>query len=377
MTSRLAETKEYPTEYPADAVAILDAMSFTNNPSIVGSMSIRSQLYAGDYDGYEVVKKNEESDEQALKILRGGFQSNIKELLDMKNVYIVDCKAGAIKEWRVLSVNIGVKDGKIVNYNASQSRAKIDELVANNIITRSEADEARKYLKDNPTIEELYEAKDNIKFHTIRWSVKEILANRKRLRDGRYITLDEAFHTPGLCKLDVIGLVEKNRFTDFSMIYEFVNKGKVLNPVPINVSESLEEAVIVNKRQGNYFKALKRMYSLAKWKHNIKEIAKLTPILNSDLGRLYHIISDIDTLIRLLSDYSVSMDVVRYEIDQFKSRLSNIYQLEDVLKERQDIIGRIESILKTPTSKLVPALKVLYEELYSILQKYSKPYVGT
>ena len=52
----LGNVKEYPDNYPADAVRILDAMSFGKGLVLLGSMSLRSQQYAGDYDGFEQVK---------------------------------------------------------------------------------------------------------------------------------------------------------------------------------------------------------------------------------------------------------------------------------------------------------------------------------
>jgi hypothetical protein len=50
--------KEYPTNYPEDVRTILKSMSFNDGRGlqIVGSSSIRSQQYAGDYDGYQVVE---------------------------------------------------------------------------------------------------------------------------------------------------------------------------------------------------------------------------------------------------------------------------------------------------------------------------------
>ena len=59
MPSPEDELKQFPQDYPRDALAILDAMSFTDGKSVMllGSMSIRNQQYANDYDTYEICKK--------------------------------------------------------------------------------------------------------------------------------------------------------------------------------------------------------------------------------------------------------------------------------------------------------------------------------
>lgn len=188
--------------------------------------------------------------------------------------------------------------------------------------------------------------------------------------------MEQAFHTPGITKLDVIGLVANNRFTDFSVIYEFRCNGKVLNPEPIEIRASLEESILAYLAEGNYFKVLKRIFALSKLLNDKKALEELTPILNSDLGRLYHIVGDIGTLINLLDEHKrVPLALIRFEIDQFISRLSNIYTLKDYLAKDDQIIGNIKRILKLPESRLKGELEKLKEELDSILQKNSKPIV--
>ena len=374
-TTSVLEVKDYPEDYPSDAVAILDAMSMGKDLALVGSMSLRSQQYAGDYDGYEIVKMKGNVN-TVLTELRKRFQSNIKKLRVMPNVYIGDIKAGVVDAWRVIPRTALIIDGKVQGYNATHSRSIVDKLLKDKIISEKEADDTYELLKDQPTVQELLVMKGKIKFHVVRWSVPEVLANKKKLRDGSIMTLEQAFHTPGISKLDVIGLVQNNRFTDFSVIYQFRCNGKILNPEPINMKQSLEESILAYMADGKYFKVLKRIFALSKLTKDTEVVEKLTPILNSDLGRIYHISGDIGTLISLLSSHKrVPLKIIRFEIDQFIQRLSNIYVLKDYLKKDDKIIGEVRRILKLPVSKMIPALEKLGDELDSILQKYSKPIV--
>ena len=311
-----------------------------------------------------------------LSELRQKFQSNIKALRALPNVFIGDIKAGVIDEWRVIPQSARIHNDKVEGYNSTAFRKKVDTLLSQKVITEQEAKEAYSLLKDKPTQCEFLLAKQSIKFHVLRWTVSEVLSNQKRLRDGRLITLEEAFHTNGITKLDVMALVQQNRFTDFSVIYEFRCNGKVLNPEPIQIKSSLEESLIAYLCEGNYFKALKRLFALAKYHNHLPMVSHLTPILNSDLGRLYLIVGDMDTLLQMMELHKkVPYSIIRYEIDQFIARLSNIYTIDGYLRKDDKIIGEIRNISRLPDHQIQSKLERLREELNSILQKASKPYV--
>jgi hypothetical protein len=376
--SALVATKEYPTNYPRDAIEILDAMSFSDGKDvkILGSMSIRSQQYAGDYDAYEIVKREGEL-KSVLNTLASDFKTIIKRLRGMANVFIGDIKAGSVEEYRVFPREAGVVDGKVVNYNAVASRKKVDELLVAKVITGAEAKRAHDLLKPSLTPIALLSAMKELRYHIVRWTVPEVLAGEKTLTGGRTFTLQEAFNSPAISKVDVIGLVQNNKYTDFSMIYEFHNKGKVLNPDFRPIEQTLKEDILVYKNDGNAFKVLKRMYSLAKFKNQKDKIKKLTVILNSDLGRLYSLSSDVATLIQLLDEEkAVPLDKLRYELDQFKARMANIYSLPDFLKAEHDLIGDLNAAMKmTNKTQLKNRLIQIEETMRKVLNK-NTPKVG-
>lgn len=374
-----AISKSYPGNYPSDAVAILDAMSFTDGKSmkLLGSMAVRSQQYAGDFDGYEIVKLNESSEKVALDKLAAKFKDIIKRLKAMKNVFIGDCKAGSIEEWRVIPKEAGIVDGNLVGFNALGAEKKLDDLVRAKVISPAEAKSAREVLKSPLTSEKFLVAKQTIKFHIVRWTPSEILAGHKRLRDGRTFTLQDAFSSPTITKLDVIGMVQNNRFTEFSVIYEFQNGGKILNPDDIDIVRSLQENILYYKANNNPFKVLKRRFALAKFQNKLDEIKRLTPVLNSDLGRIYMLIGDIDTLITLLEEYNPPMKDIRFEIDQFKGRLSNIYDIDSLLKAEPDLLGRINSTLKSSSKEqMVSHLTSIRDTLQGILTRHTPKLKG-
>jgi len=375
-----SDSKEYPTNYPADAVAILDSMSMTDGKGVelVGSMSLRSQQYAGDYDANDFVEMKCASDKEALDQCATDFKEAIRRTSKISNSYIGDIKCGEVAEWRVFGEDTRVHNGQVVGYNAETSRSKVRDLRKNQIITPTEEKEALALLPANPTPIQLVKAKDSIKFNVVRWSVAEVLEGEKRLKDGKIFTLQDGFSSHGITKVDVVAWVQNNRYTEFAMIYFASNNGKALNPVKFDYEDSLKESILYYASEGMYFKVLKRQFSLAKFKDDKKQMEKLTEVLNSDLGRLYHIVSDIRTLEFLLEEQSkLRMSDIKFEIDQFKGRMANIYALDPFLKKEFVFLGYINSALKTSSSKqLLGILKSMDKVMSDILGKASQKYSG-
>jgi len=377
-----SDSKEYPTNYPADAIAILDSMSVTKGKGVelVGSMSLRSQQYAGDYDANDIIEMKMKTDKEALDHCASLFKEAIRRTSKITNAYIGDIKCGEVAEWRVFGSDkdTRVHNGQVVGYNAETSRSKVRALRKAQIITPTEEKEALALLPSNPTPLQLVKAKDSIKFHIVRWSVAEVLEGEKRLKDGRTYTLQDGFSSHGLTKVDVVAWVQNNRYTEFAMIYFLFNHGKALNPVKFDYEDSLKESILYYQSEGMYFKVLKRLFSLAKFKDDKKQMEKLTEVLNSDLGRLYHIVSDIRTLVFLLEEQSkLRMSDIKFEIDQFKGRMANIYALDPFLKKEFVFLGYISSALKATSSKqLLGILKSMDKALSDILGKASQKFVG-
>jgi len=365
--------KQFPDNYPGDAIRILEAMSFPNTPVyLLGSMSIRSQQYAGDYDAYQRVKRNNASDADAVKGLVADFQAIVKRLQSMP-VYIGDIKSGVVDDWRVLPKDAYIEGKRVVGFNRLDSLKRLDALAEAKVITPAEKKDATKLVEGIKTPVDFLLAKKELKYHVVRWTPHDIRNGFTTLRDGRRFTLGEAFASPILTKMDVIGLVQNNRYTDFSMIYEFYNKRTFLNKFKEDVYRSLQDDILLYRHLGNPFKVLKRQFALAKYTNKLGVVKRLTPILNSDLGRLYVILGDIGTLIAVLeSKGKHDMNIVRYEIDQFKSRMANIYTLKDFLKGEHTILGELNAVLKMKSTKsIVAKLTAIHERLSGYLNKHT------
>ena len=367
------ETKEYPTNYPADAVAILDGMSLDGkgkNVELVGSQSLRSQLYAGDYDAND-------SASGSLNHLASLFSEMVRRMSKMDGVFVGDIKAGVVSDWDVMG-KARVHNGIVMNYNADTSRSKVLQLRKKGVITPTEEREYLAVLKSSPTPTELVIAKNTIKPHIVRWTVKEAIDGKRTLQNGSVYTLQDAFASRGSVKVDVVGWIQNNRYTDFAMIYFLsLPDGKKLY-TPIQFEDDIKESILYYTHEGNYFKVLKREFSLAKFKHETNKMEELSEVLNHDLGRIYHILGDVKTLIALFTEtqtHPKRLADIRYEIDQFKGRMSNIVA-EPFLAKEHTLLGYINSALKTTSPKqLVATLTKMEKILTDLLRTSAKKYV--
>ena len=360
--------KSLPDDYASDVVGILRKMSFTNllHLKVMGSGALKSQLYAGDYDGYEKVP---------IKTIASAvkkFQSIIRDLMETPLTYIGDIKSGSIEEWRVIHEN--------EPYNAIKIKKRVKELWDSKIISTEEYNHANSLLKPRLTDYEFIELKRDLRFHIVRWTPKEVLKGFKILHDGRTFTLEEAFQTPTITKLDVVSWVQGNRFTDFSVIYEFLKNGKILNPSMMDIEQALKENIISLLHEKDYFKMAKRMFALARFKGQYKVVSLLSPLFNGDLGRLYMVYGDIGTLEYLVENqHHLPTKRILFEIDQFRNRLGNVL-LPKYIADEPEIIDTIKK-LERPllytqnTAQLLRLLRQLRDRLKKYLSYYSHEYL--
>jgi len=351
--------KAFPDNYTAEAIAVLKAMSISNlkNFVLVGSASLRSQQYAGDFDGMD--SSNDKGIAEKLKDI-------VKKIRGLKDCYISETKIGEVPEWNVFRRTARLEGDRILDFNITESKGVVDKLKAANVINPKEASEANALLDKATDPIGFINAKKEIRFHILRWMPIDILNGFLEYRHSRF-ELNDAIQSGGLIKYDAISN-QSDRFTEFSVIYNIYKGKKLITQAPINITESLKEDILFYEPK-NPFKSLKRFFALAKAQKAHDKADELVGLLNSDLGRLYQIIGDLSTLQRLLEMKKGSEADIRQQIDDMRSRLGNLYEMKDFLKEEHSIIGTIIAITKSPISTMAGKLEKLIEALKVILNK--------
>lgn len=351
---------------------ILNLLSFNiENLIVAGSYGLRSMKYASDIDLIEPVNIN------------SGFinelKKKIKNLMNNKNIFLGDIKLGAIKDFEVIDENAYVENNKIYGYNYKEALEKLEELKNNKInqrlITVNEFNEWRSLLKEKPNIEELEIIKKEIRPHILRWKPEDIIKGFVFHRGQKYKINDVI--REGLFKIDLIALLNDNKFQEISIIYDIRKKNIRESKFKINPLQVFKNDINYYKSKKKYFKVLKRLFSYFSKTNDENNIKKLFYILNSDLGILNQIINDIESLLFLLEEKrKIPIDRLKDFIDNFINRLNNIYIINDYLKSEKAIINLIYSTLNKSSKKQIKNnLEKIKLKLENILNKNSKKYI--
>ena len=353
--------KEYPNDYDPDAVRIVEAMALPlTNASIVGSSSNPSMLFPGDYDVLSFTRF------PSMVKAVSEFQRMVSNLAEIDDVFIGDIKIGHIPEWniwdnyRLIPSQTLLGQIKIGNWSLEATLSKLGSLWEKKVISESDYQETARKIRDlgaEPDAAKFLRLVKDKRFHILRWTLPEIKAGSKLLLDKETISLKDAMGSSGLVKVDCVGIVSKNRFTDFSCIYEIAigragKREKVITEEinPSKLLDGYKQSMYEKIALGEYFKATKRLYSIANYQQNTAVMEMVGGFLNSPIGLVYQVYSDVGTLLYLEENYDkLPKKKILYEIQMFRVRLTGFDKTYRNLKVNKTIKALLESKTKPKT----------------------------
>lgn len=193
----------------------------------------------------------------------------------------------------------------------------------------------------------------------IRWTPNEI---------EKGVGLVEALATGGRTKIDTMAVVTSGRYVEIGCVYLYGEMAKPPNEK--DLIKELEGAVEEELADKNYWKALKRLFSIARLedtKAAARRVERLSDIFNSDLGRLYAVVSDIGVLEYLIENRVGRESIMASELAGFKSRLSNIWTLPEFIKAEPGFDKSLDKAIESPRDALA-LLRRLKGRFTTILQ---------
>ena len=348
--------KEFPEQYIKPVVQILNGLSLSGKPEIVGSGADRKILYAADFDANDL---SSWSPTTARRL-----RDKILHLDTMRNVRVGDIKAGVVPEWNILCDG-HVTKGKVLGYNYEVAKEKVESLFQRGIILQDEHKEALELLKPHPTGLEFLVAQKALRFGVVRWCPKNIASGFVKLRDGTTLSFADAILQKTPPKVDLVVWIE-NRFVECEMLYFLKYKGEdIVENDQTCVERGIKESLLIFASEGNWMKVAKRMYSLARLQKATYVQERLRDhIFNSDLGRLYSVLNDATTLETLKEEGVNETEKARImqETDGFRARLALI-TLPPLLKPKdpfaKDFIPSLCSILQPSVKSTLLHLNLL------------------
>ncbi len=127
-------------------------------------------------------------------------------------------------------------------------------------------------------------------------------------------------------KLD-LSVWTENHFVDFSVVYNLF-ADKLSLPHLIN---GLNKDIADLVDDGQYYKALKRKYSIYKIKGDTEQMKKLNDVFNSDLGLKYKVASNLEAMDLVKEHYKDDLTKKRMKINLDYLKLYH-YNLKDLMK---------------------------------------------
>jgi hypothetical protein len=357
-----------------------------------GSWTYRSQQFPSDVDLISIEEKCCSKEEATKKFVKR-IQNIVRKINKTKNVYLGDIKAGIdhvfkIDIGQIIYDNLG--KATIINYDPSIIRGFISEWAKLKLITIKEKNEILKLVTNKISIisfEKLYEMLREK--WLLRWSSAEILKGVKILPGDRKYTLGEAINDPTMTKIDVWTQV-LGRYIEFSNVitlYMVDEKGnyKLLNfdNTDVDIVEALKYEIqkyAFSYKDHKLFKMIKRMWSIARMTGDEEMVFKLTPLMQSDFGRLSQIASELETIMLMLEGIkNPPIASIKKQIESWKYKLANVYDLDiniENINKALDLI--LDRKMKSEKDKVytVRVLKQLKTEftklsndkLYNVLQ---------
>lgn len=341
------QKRPYPSSYPKSVLDELKLIAINEDTIIpFGSYTYRFQRYPGDVDGMEEIGLCCSEEEAAKKYVRA-IKRIVKKVISKKSHYYSEIKAGINP---LFNFSVGILNNGIYYINpdlidiakdyCQKEWISVEECkILNNIyltigiIKNPSKDEQGQDSNYYDVVEYIFR-----KHRILRWTADEILAGKKEIEDGSYVSLFDAIQMHTMTKIDEIALIE-GRFVEITNNWHLAwideneeyhvfnkNEGK-----PDNLRNEIEKLYFSDMFYSP-FKVVKRIYAYsrymylqtkqAKWK---KYIELVVPLLQGDLSSAYQIKSELDTLVLVLELYkSPSPVAINNELDYAKQRIASV-----------------------------------------------------
>ena len=170
----------------------------------------------------------------------------------------------------------------------------------------------------------------------LRWTYEEIKNN-----NNQGVSFAEALRHKSMIKMDIVALVS-GRFIEITEVYNIFLDGEPNMSMTIEeIVENIKNEYAMEVRDGNYMKALKRMFSLLKLKNEEPQKQELLlEYFNSPNGLIYRCKSDLETMLLVLDSPKFNLTEIRESLQLLKETISAF----PVVNDLEETIFRDENV---------------------------------
>jgi hypothetical protein len=287
---------------------VMNLMSITSKYKVIGSANLRTSEFIQDYD-LDCMFNVKGNEEKILDSLTAKFKDIFKISYKNPALFITDFKAGTDP-----------------SYPEDDDRFKL------------------------------------------RWNKEDMKNGYKILGNGEKKFFRDCLMEKVRMKLDMIYLLN-GEFVELSEIYRLNINGRK-NYDDNNIEKELKQEIEKYKKEGNYYKMLKRKFSLLKWKG--KNTEKYIEIFNGQEGLLNNLINQLKIIqnICLQTFRRPKLHEIRGNLQTIKQELSSVYEIY-----HPNFSEKIDNICKKPLSKIYHSLTPIIDKLEKQLNGYVKKYI--
>lgn len=356
---KIYDTKKYFTRDVNRQIKLYTLDEESNVAKVIGSLSYKSGN-ASDTDLFEQVYSKTKDDAIIL------FTKNIKrianKLNNLKDQYFLEVKLGLDHLFDIqigtCSNNSFIMDASLPDILSmrkaffSDKEWNVIEMIISSPQKTQEHFEVMKYI---------------IRSHSVlRWSIPELNKGFKILKDihGRKY---EYFIEDGICEkaqsnIEGIFIDENNKYVECSnfFVLEYSDENGVhhllnlsddiLNDFSHFTHENLTTSAYTlmnSKINCNVMKAVKRLLSYSRSFRNLELMSKVYPIVNSHLGTLYYLMSQLKTVHKIINGHGkkyLYKQILYHTLDLIRFKLQELifveYDFSDIFSIINDVLSK-------------------------------------
>ncbi len=379
--NKLFEKKKYSMRDVKREIKLYTLDRENNQVQLYGSLSYKT-AGASDVDLFE--KVNKDNLNMIILFFIRNIKRIVKDLNKDKKQYFAEVKFG-IDPLYDLDYGSCQSDTYNVNSDFFDKMALYHRL---NLISNDEIQEIKNVETMPNKNQWAFEMVQSIiRSHRIlRWSAKDIHNGYKVLNHfvGNTIKpykfhMNEALLAKSPVNIEGIFINNDNKYMEVSNYFVLEHDNKALNlsdesvyDLNSYISEQLKESMyklLYSKIDPNYFKVVKRMLSFARLPHihDLSLLEKSYMIINSQLGVLYNLTSQLKTIIKLLKKHGskyLNKTSVYHTLDSIRFRLQDLIFID--FKGMESLLILINEVLGNTVvteKELCDALENITHEL--------------
>jgi len=374
---------KYLTSTAKNQLQLYSIDEVVDHTKLIGSLSYKIPN-AADTDLYEIVRGTTKSG--VLHIFMNGLRRIVNRLTNTAGQLFAEVKLG-------LNPTYLIDCGSLVNgqYSLTEGFYNIcSEYLNKGLLTPDEM-AIIESVRSNGGSQKEYELIRNIfRLHSVlRWSAYEINNGFKIVKDydgnPRKYTIEEGLSCKSAINIEGVYLNNENFYVECSnyFVLVYIQNGKVtpLN-IPFGLSpdyfiEGLKQSIytLTYSKIGLYnpFKAIKRIFSLARFNKDVKFLKVAYDAIASQTGLLYALTSQLGTLAKVIAlnnRYKTRITAIYTQLDTLKFKFQTIIlanfdistvlsSLNELLQDTSQSIIKMESIRETLLSLIVNNKKYL------------------